>query len=378
MHDETSLQVALNKPSTQPLLLEENAKQSGYNVILYDGSYFAVYMGDGAFDIQRVRRGEYVHPPISADTIGEMYAVLEGEQQSEELRAKHLLAHVRMLESFVSNVCRFVPPGHYYSPIPSDEDIRQYPAFDPNVKTSIPAVEFDLGRHALHLQQMADEYLTLPTFHKNKTEKYRFYYGNGEHSYFDAISSRHFIRRYKPKHVVEVGCGFSSAVMLDSAEEAKTGTQFTFIEPHPERLLGLLSPGDLTRHNLIKEKVQNIPFALFETLERNDILFIDSSHVTKFMSDVNHYVFEILPRIKSGVFVHIHDIGFPFEYPKEMLEEGRSWNEAYLLRAFLMYNKAFEIEYWSAYASHFQGEYVFKEMPLCRQMPGGSFWMRRA
>ena len=64
-------------------------------------------------------------------------------------------------------------------------------------------------------------------------------------------------------------------------------------------------------------------------------------------SDVQFEYLEVLPRLRRGVLVHIHDIGFPFEYPREWVVEGRSWNEAYVLRAFLSFNERFRIELWN-------------------------------
>jgi len=115
----------------------------------------------------------------------------------------------------------------------------------------------------------------------------------------------------------------------------------------------------------------------FESLESGDILFIDSSHVSKMDSDVNWYMFEILPRLKPGVFVHIHDIGFPFEYPLNFIQQGRCWNESYFLRAFMMYNNAFKVEFFVAFTSHFHIDFIRTEMPMCAERPGGSFWMRK-
>ena len=95
---------------------------------------------------------------------------------------------------------------------------------------------------------------------------------------------------------------------------------------------------------LVQTKIQHADKSLFSALEPNDILFIDTSHVAKAGSDVNYLLFEILPILKPGVLVHIHDIFLPDEYPKKwVIEDGRNWNEQYLVRAFLQYNPAFEI-----------------------------------
>lgn len=377
MVDDELLRSILNRSASAPQLVEENSGQSGYNIVRAENRFFAVHQRDGAFDIDRVRRKEYTAPVFEADTLGEMQDLLKGLPGTPELRGDHLLKRVRLLESVIDDICRFVPPGHYYSPVNSEEDVRTYARYDRNAITNIPGVIFNVGVHTAHLQIMIDEYGSLPEFPKSKMEGLRYYYDNGEQWYFDAMAMRHFVRTCSPKRIIEIGGGYSTAVMMDAAEACGIRTHFTVIEPDPVRLLALLRAEDLSSNRLIKDKVQNIELELFDQLAAGDILFIDSSHVSKFHSDVNHYMFEILPRIKAGVFVHIHDIDYPFDYSSRMLEEGRSWNEAYVLRAFLMYNASFRIEFWSAYASHFQGELIADKMPLCRQWPGGAFWLSR-
>ena len=104
----------------------------------------------------------------------------------------------------------------------------------------------------------------------------------------------------------------------------------------------LARPGDLDG-NLRQQTLQSVGVEVFEELGRGDILFIDSTHVSKLGSDVNYLFFEILPRLRSGVRVHIHDVFFPFEYPPKWIAKGIAWNENYLLRGFLQYNDKFRI-----------------------------------
>ena len=106
-------------------------------------------------------------------------------------------------------------------------------------------------------------------------------------------------------------------------------------------------------------------------------MFVDSGHVSKVGSDLNHVVFNVLPRLASGVLVHFHDVYYPFEYPREVLYSGIAWNEAYLLRAFLQYNERFEILLFTTYLETAHAAMVFDAMPLCRRNPGGSLWLRR-
>ncbi len=108
-----------------------------------------------------------------------------------------------------------------------------------------------------------------------------------------------------------------------------------------------------------------------------DVVFIDSSHVVKIGSDVAYILFHILPELQPGVIVHFHDILWPFEYPEDWLCEGRAWNEAYVLRAFLQFNEAFDILYFNSYIWHHHAERLQQKMPLCMKNPGGSIWLQK-
>ncbi len=123
-------------------------------------------------------------------------------------------------------------------------------------------------------------------------------------------------------------------------------------------------------------QIQDIDSDFFKSLNQNDILFIDSTHVSKTGSDVNYVIFNILPILKKGVLIHFHDIFYPFEYPKQWVYEGRNWNENYLLRAFLMNNNDYKILLFSDYLHKIHKE-AFKHMPLCYNNTGGSIWIQK-
>jgi hypothetical protein len=151
---------------------------------------------------------------------------------------------------------------------------------------------------------------------------------------------------------------------------------FTFIDPYPARLRSLLRTED--QAEILPEQVQRIPLERFEALESGDILFIDSSHVAKTGGDVNFLVFEVLPRLKAGVRVHVHDIVYPFEYPREWALEGRAWNESYLLRAFLQYNTTYQIEMFPSYLTFLHQDWLDQRVSCWRDHIGCSIWLRRA
>jgi hypothetical protein len=104
---------------------------------------------------------------------------------------------------------------------------------------------------------------------------------------------------------------------------------------------------------------------------------VDSTHVLKTRSDVNYILFEILPGFAPGVYVHYHDVYYPFEYTREWVYAGRAWNEVYALRAFLQYNTVFEIVYFNSFFATFHRERLRAAMPLCAMHPGSSLWLRK-
>ena len=270
-----------------------------------------------------------------------------------------------------------VPPGHYYSPLTSDEFIKRYEQeiFEKKSK-DIPGVDLNEEGQLALLKEFYPYYKELP-FTEEKQPHLRYSLRNEFFDYSDGFFLYAMIRHFKPKRIVEVGSGFSSAVMLDTNDlffDNKIG--LTFIEPFPERLKANLKPGERVR--LLEQNVQDVEKQVFTNLEENDILFIDTSHVVKTGGELNYLLFEILPLLKKGVKVHIHDIFFPFEYPREwVIDQKRSWNETYFIRAFLMYNKEFEIIAFNSFLEHHHREKLQKDFPLTLKQESKSLWLNR-
>ena len=273
---------------------------------------------------------------------------------------------------------RFAPAGHFYSPLPSPDEVsRDASRLFGSPPEALPGIDLNEAAQLGQLQEIRRYYAALP-FPSEKSVERRYFYENPAYSYSDAIFLYGMIRHAAPKRIVEVGSGYSSCVMLDTAELFLDGrVDFTFIEPYPDRLLSLLRPEDLGRVKILAQRVQDVALEPFLALERNDILFIDSSHVMKIGSDVHHLLTEILPRLRPGVYVHIHDVFYPFEYPEEWVTGGRAWSEAYALRAFLTFNDAFEIVLFNTYLERFHRDIFERDMPLCLKNEGGSIWLRR-
>lgn len=269
-------------------------------------------------------------------------------------------------------------PGHFYSPIPSIEEIRlNEDSIFNSFSEDIPGINLNIDTQINLLQEFKDFYEELP-FDANKKDNLRYFFENPNFSYADAIILYSMIRLNKPKKIIEIGAGFSSCVILDTMELFfNNDISYSVIEPYPRLFTALTKKEDRKTIEIVEDKLQNIPVNRFSDLSAGDILFIDSSHVSKINSDINRIFFEILPILKSGVNIHFHDIFYPFEYPKEWIYEGRAWNEAYLLRAFLQYNKDFRIQFFNDFIGKFHENLIRKEMPLCLINKGGSIWIKK-
>ena len=186
---------------------------------------------------------------------------------------------------------------------------------------------------------------SLPTFRRRPRRTSGVSLGNNFWCDADAAVHYGLLRELKPQRVVEVGCGWSSLLMARALERNELqGTpqvMVDLIEPYPRRELLSALPATWTLHETI---LQRAPLELFEQLRSGDVCFYDGSHVARAASDVVWFFFEVLPRLAPGVVVHVHDIFWPSDYPDEwILERGQTWNEQYLLQAFLMYNREFEV-----------------------------------
>jgi hypothetical protein len=304
---------------------------------------------------------------VSDDVMQELVALREENAvlQGEARQGRELMA---ALGGF--------PPGHFYSPYPSMEEVRADADRIWQTPTALPGIDLREPEQLALLEELSRFQDEIP-FPATREPGLRYYFENGMFSYGDGTVLYSMLRHLEPRRIIEVGSGFTSALILDTNERFFDGSiECTFIDPYPRQLLELTRPGDLNRATLMKEKFQSLSPDVFETLGESDILFIDSTHVAKAGSDVNHLFFNVLPRLASGVHVHLHDIFYPFEYPREWVEDmRRAWNEAYLLRAFLEYNDAFRIRFFNHFLANFHRDRVEQSLPAMLRHIGGSIWM---
>ena len=261
------------------------------------------------------------------------------------------------------------PMGHYYNPVPSDEDIEKF----------IAKRRYDCELHGidLNLAVQRDYYKQLMQFRDGyiwRMEKQPglAYYGNNDQ--FAPCCSYPvyaFMRLLRPKHIIEVGSGYSTAIMVDTNRlYLNNSVQISCVEPYPVRLEETWGDHVEDHVKLYRHLLQDVDLAVFDQLEAGDICFIDSSHVAKLGSDVLRIFFELLPRLNPGVIIHFHDIPWPFEYYDYWLRENRAWNEVYMLHAFLQYNPDYEIIYWGSCL-------VYQDDTVPEPDLGGSIWLRK-
>lgn len=258
----------------------------------------------------------------------------------------------------------YVTPGHFYSPLTTDADIRRSLGW-----TDAPGVDLR-EEEQLALAARMRPWLTGPV------PGPRYAPDNNMYGPGDAAVLRAMLAHLRPARLIEVGSGYSTAVVLDEveADHELSGLEVTCIEPDPERLLGLLGASDRERVTLLRQPVQEVALDTYTRLGPRDVLFIDSTHVVKAGSDVVWLFLHVLPMLSPGVVVHIHDVFWPFEYPGEWLRQRRDWTEAYLAHAFLLGNSGWHIQFFSSWFWQCHPELV--PQALVPEKPG-SLWIRK-
>lgn len=266
-----------------------------------------------------------------------------------------------------------VTPAHFYQPVPEIRSLPEALWDRPSELVGIDInepMQLDLMRH--HFPKFREEYLQFPTEPTQKPGC--FYLNNGLFGGLDALVAYCMVRHFRPRLIVEVGSGFSSLI-LGEALTQNNQPNLICIDPSPQTFLKENFRG---LKSLIAKRVQDIDLDFFSQLNPGDMLFIDSSHTVKIGGDVNYLFLEVLPRLKPGVIVHVHDIFLPFDYPREwILHQRRFWTEQYLLQTFLMFNSEFEVLMANNYLNNYHQEDLKATFPTLPSWRGGSFWIRR-
>lgn len=237
-------------------------------------------------------------------------------------------------------------------------------------------VDLRVDQQRAYYRELLTRFPPLP-FPADATRQSRYWTKNEFFVASDAFTLSGVMRRETPRLIIEIGAGFSSAVMLDTLDSIRASTELIFVEPFPQRLEELLTSRDRLRTEIRRHVVQETPVTVFDRLEAQDILFIDSSHVAKVGSDLAFLLLRVLPRLKPGVLVHFHDIFYPFSYSASWIREGRAWNESLFLRAFLVQNRWFEVFAFNSFAGTAFPEIFQKTFPMFLENTGGSIWLKK-
>ena len=262
---------------------------------------------------------------------------------------------------------------HYHEPLFNPKELR----YSLRKDRVLPGIDFNVeGQLELLTKFRFNEELSkLPL---EKTNTLEFYYNNDSFGPVDSQYLYNIIRLYKPNKIVEIGSGYSTLMSIKAISENKNKNreyrcEHTCIEPYERKWLGDVGI------KLIRKRAEELSKDIFHTLESGDILFIDSSHVIRPQGDVLFEFLEILPILKPGVIVHIHDIFTPKDYLEEWrFDEVKLWNEQYLLEAFLAFNKEYKIIGAANYLKHNYFSELIKACPLLKPSDEPCwFWIRR-
>ena len=289
---------------------------------------------------------------------------------------KMRIANMPVSKWIFKKVGVFPITNHYYEPLFDDRQLKLPLDRD----RFLPGINFndEVQLNLLKSFEYQDELAAIP--YQKGDSSFSFYYGNPSIRPGDAEYLYCMVRHFSPSKFIEIGSGYSTLMVQKAIRDnciTKPGyqTEHICIEPYEMPWL------EKTGVRVIRELVEKVPRELFESLGENDILFIDSSHMVRPQGDVLFEFLELLPILKKGVIIHVHDIFSPKDYTKRhLVEDVMFWNEQYILEAFLSCNQDFEIIGALNYLkSHYPKE-MYTRLPVLGKMQDqipGSFWLRK-
>ncbi|WP_170412848.1 class I SAM-dependent methyltransferase [Ruegeria atlantica] len=235
-----------------------------------------------------------------------------------------------------------------------------------------PAYALSPGMDGFDISQLVSEYQehsalleALKDPARNKTG-YRI--NNGYYDSPDADALYLMIRRFKPKRVIEVGCGNSTRVTRQAIIDGGLQTKVTAIDPYPRADIAHVVD------QFEQKRLEEVDPALFEQLESGDVLFIDSSHVVRMSNDVAHLFCRVIPALKPGVVIHVHDVFLPYEYPKRFFYDCPGWGEQYMLHS-LLQSDAYSM-LWPGYYLQQDRPDAIEALPFLKNGRAQSIWVQ--
>jgi predicted O-methyltransferase YrrM len=228
--------------------------------------------------------------------------------------------------------------NHYYEPQFNFSQLKR----DLYKNRSFPGFDFNMKKQLKNISNLIYKNELIELNLEKKSPNYNFNIKNNFFENGDAEIYYQLIRHLKPKNILEIGSGHSTLIALEAIKKNKSvdkiETKITCVEPYENKWL------DHLNIKILRKKIENLDESYYLALEKNDILFIDSSHVIRPQGDVLKIFFEIVPKLKKGTIVHVHDIFTPKDYPKKwLIEQNKFWNEQYLVEALMMNKDKYEI-----------------------------------
>jgi len=268
---------------------------------------------------------------------------------------------------------------HYYEPLINPSHLLK----PLNEDRKLPGIEINNQKQLEILKKFKFQKELIEIPYTNNGNKFKFAYSNLSFPSGDSEIYYSMLRLYKPKMIIEIGSGQSTllaleAIKMNKIENPTYNCKLICIEPYEYNWLEEIGV------DVIRKRVETLNTDFFSCLEKDDFLFIDSSHVIRPQGDVTFEILDILPKINKGVLVHFHDIFTPKDYIEEWVFAQRLWNEQYLLEAFLSCNNEFEIVLASNHLFHTNKELLLDKCPVLKKdlitnpiREVGSFWIRR-
>jgi predicted O-methyltransferase YrrM len=264
---------------------------------------------------------------------------------------------------------------HYYEPLFQPQHLWR----SLREPRALPGVDLDVSGQLALLEHLRypDE---LRSFPSARPETLGYYYDNEAFGPGDAEVLYAMLRHFKPRRMVEIGSGRSTlmaaaALRRNRELDSSRTCDHVCIEPYEVPWLESLGV------RVVRDRVERTAPELFAGLGRDDVLFIDSSHVLRPQGDVVFEYLDLLPRLASGVLIHVHDIYTPRDIPDDWIRERvRFWNEQYLLEAFLSFNQSFRVMAALNQLKHDHYAALAACCPVLAAHPHhepGSFWMVR-
>lgn len=268
-----------------------------------------------------------------------------------------------------------ITPKHYHSPIPDTRVLQEnYPQTDKAWGIDF-RLKFQQNLAEKIFPRFQAEYNAFPL---KGDQPHLFYLYNDGFCGIDPHVYHCMIRHFQPRTIMEVGSGHSTLLAHQALQKNDRSGQMIVVDPYPRDFIRDYLCKDKTGAVLIERKAEEVEMDRFLTLEENDVLFIDSSHVVRIGGEVCFLILEILPRLKPGVLIQIHDIYLPHNYPKERVLDGRMfWSEQYLLQAYLIDNPKAEVMFTSHHFASQKLEVVKRTFPNAIWWTGESFWIRK-